>query len=329
MFQYLRFLIAAFVRVLSLSRGGRIVAAQTHNVPNLLVFASLPAKLRGARVLLDLQEPMPELYADRFGIDRSGILWRLLLVEERFSCSYADQLTTVSETVRDVLRRRIPHRSPIVVLPNTPDETLFFPAATSRGDESEDFLISCHSSLLPRYGLDTLIKSVSHLDHLPRVRLEIFGEGEDRDRLVDLVAVLGVEERVTFRGRYPLGELADLLRRAKVGIVPLARTPFTEIMAPNKLFEYVALGTPVIASRLAGMEQYFDDSEVLFVDAGSDAALAAAIETLYNNPSLRSHLAANALKRFEHYRWSSFVDTYVSIVRGEPLASEATGVDAD
>jgi len=315
--QYLRFLVAAFFRVRALSRRLRLVAIQTQNVPNVLVFASWPAKRRGARISLDLQEPMPELYADRFGIERRGALWRILMLEERFSCAYADQLTTVSEAVRDLVAARVAHPAPIVVLPNTPDESLFFVDADAADDQlRHEFLVCCHSTLLPRYGLDTLITSVSLLTHLPDVRLEIFGAGDDRARLDALVSRLGLGARVTLRGLHPLGELAGLLRRADVGVVPLARTPFTEIMAPNKLFEYVALGKPVIASRLAGIERYFTDREVLFVEPGDASALAAAIERLYADPALRDQLASRALERFKAYRWSSVVDDYLEALTG-------------
>jgi glycosyltransferase involved in cell wall biosynthesis len=107
-----------------------------------------------------------------------------------------------------------------------------------------------------------------------------------------------------------------LLLRADVGVVPLAQTPFTEIMAPNKLFEYVALGKPVIASRLAGIERYFTDREVLFVEPGDASALAAAIERLYADPALRDQLSSRALERFKAYRWSSVVDDYLEALTG-------------
>ncbi len=75
-----------------------------HNLPDFLVFSALPTKLRGVPVILDLHDLMPEFFAGRFGSGRAAAwIGRLVRLQERVSCRFADHVITVSEHWR---RRR-------------------------------------------------------------------------------------------------------------------------------------------------------------------------------------------------------------------------------
>jgi glycosyltransferase involved in cell wall biosynthesis len=311
--QYTRFILGALAHVARSGRRSRLTVVQANNVPNLLTLAAFPAKLRGARVVLDMQEPMPELFVDRFGREPGGTLGAVLRVEERVGTRIADEVITVSEVVRDLVEPRCRAKRPLVVVENTPDERFF--EWVGEPSTKSPFLVSCHSSLLPRYGVDVLVEAFRGLRHLRDVRLEIYGDGEERPALERLARRHALDDVVTFHGQYPLYELARDLGRMHVGVVPLVRTPFTELMSPNKLFEYVALGKPVIASRLRGMQAYFDDHAVRFVEPGNPHAIASAIEELYGNAALRASLAREARRRLELVRWGVVRQRYLTVLR--------------
>ncbi len=316
--QYVGFFLRAVGTIASLSRAARIDVVQVNNCPNFLVFAALPAKLRGAGVILDMQEPLPELFADRFGMERSTMYWRVLKLEERISSRMADRIITVSDIVRDIIGTRCRTSQPIVVVHNTPDESLFH--RSSNEAAPPPFRIGCHSSLLPRYGIHVVIEAMTHLRH-QAIRLDVYGEGSERRRLELLVRRLELEGIVRFHGAYPLHLLAGELNRVHMGVVPLLRSTFTDMMAPNKLFEYVALGKPVVASRLRGMQQYFDDEEVVFVEPGDPVGLARAIERLYGDGRMRQRLAERAYERYQRFRWDTVKSEYAACVESlrEPV----------
>lgn len=311
--QYARFLVGALARVARIARRQPLAVVQVLNVPNLLVLAALPARRRGARIVLDMQEPMPELFVDRFGGRAGGVVGAILRGEERLGARVADDVITVSDLVRDLVEPRCGRTRPLVVVENTPDERFF--QWVGEPETPKPFLVSCHSSLLPRYGVNVLVEAFTGLRHLQDVRLEIYGDGEERPELEGLARRRGLEDVVTFHGKYPLFELAHDLGRVHVGVVPLMRTPFTELMSPNKLFEYVALGKPVIASRLAGMQAYFGEAAVRFVEPGDPGQLAGAIEELYGDRALRTSLAREAGLRLESVRWAVVRERYLDVLR--------------
>jgi hypothetical protein len=73
----LRFTLAAAGRLAAVqSREGAFDLVHVHNVPDFLVFAAWPARLRGARLILDLHDLVPEFYASRFGAGAASPWWR-------------------------------------------------------------------------------------------------------------------------------------------------------------------------------------------------------------------------------------------------------------
>jgi glycosyltransferase involved in cell wall biosynthesis len=76
------------------------------------------------------------------------------------------------------------------------------------------------------------------------------------------------------------------------------------MMVPNKLFEYVALGTPAISSSLAGIRDYFDERSLLFFAPGDDAQLADRIRTLRSRPDHASSMVRQAETIYEAHRWT-------------------------
>jgi hypothetical protein len=97
--------------VLDRRRHYRVV--QVHNLPDFLVFAAVIPKLRGALLLLDLHDLMPEFYAARFHQDLARWPVRLVRWQEWLSCAFADHVITVKEFWRHTLIvRGVPAKSP-------------------------------------------------------------------------------------------------------------------------------------------------------------------------------------------------------------------------
>ena len=81
--------------------------------------------------------------------------------------------------------------------------------------------------------------------------------------------------RVTFHGRIPIEDVPAAVARADIGIAPTRRDPFTDVSLSTKVFEYAAMGKPVVASRLPMVEQTFPPGTVATYEPGDPADLAA------------------------------------------------------
>jgi glycosyltransferase involved in cell wall biosynthesis len=147
-------------------------------------------------------------------------------------------------------------------------------------------------------GFDDLLRAAAALRGrgVP-VEVELVGDGDQAAALSALAASLGIAEHVRFRGWLTPAEVRDAMRRATV----LAH-PSTGLgdAVPTVIKEAMALGTPVVASDVAGIPELLDDGRCgILVPPRTPAALAAAIGDLLAAPARRRELAAAARRHAE------------------------------
>ena len=70
------------------------------------------------------------------------------------------------------------------------------------------------------------------------------------------------------------------------------RNAFTDINTPTRIFEYLALGKPVIAPHTPGIQDYFGQDSLLFFESGDAEGFAKKLEEIYSQPSLAMKTAA-------------------------------------
>jgi glycosyltransferase involved in cell wall biosynthesis len=152
-------------------------------------------------------------------------------------------------------------------------------------------------------------------DELPRLRVWVAGDGEYLAELKLLADQQGLNGRIEFFGWTSQDELFRRILQADLGIVPILGG-YGELMLPNKLFEYVALGRPVVSSALHTIQFYFTD-RIAYFPPDDDAALARQIQSLSSHPDQRAHLASLAAPLIEAYGWENTSQIYVHAVTGQ------------
>lgn len=159
-------------------------------------------------------------------------------------------------------------------------------------------------SLHPWKGVNTLIEALAQLK-LP-ARLRIVGGGDRRiAELRALAERLGVAARVELAGACAPKDRFNVIHRADICLLPLTATSIaSRYTSPLKLFEYLALGKPVVVSDLPSMRSVLEpDRHALMVRAGDAAAFAAAIDRLLADPALRTRLGTAARERAQEFGW--------------------------
>jgi glycosyltransferase involved in cell wall biosynthesis len=303
---YLRFLLTATLKLLSLFRKERYDFVYVHTMPDLIVLVGLIPRLFGARIILDIHDMMPELYESKFGITETHPLIRLLAFQEQLSIRLADKVICVHDPHRDVLVRRGAAIDKITVIPNVPDALVF----RNDGPPPEPagaFRIVYHGTIARRLGLDLAVRAFAKVaDACPGAMFEIFGDGDAGQDLEDQIAASGIKDRVHFsRKMFRVESVAQMIQGASVGLVPNRRDVATEYMLPVKLLEYVHLGIPAIAPRLLAIQYYFSEHQVAYYEPGDIDALAECIQRLYANPAERAELARNSAKFAKRLSWDA------------------------
>ncbi len=187
------------------------------------------------------------------------------------------------------------------------------------GLPSECRLIVYTGRLKAEKGVDVLIRAFTRLDLRTDTRLLLIGKLYDdlRKRLPEPQHLSGVE----FLGFMPPAEVHQYQRCADILVLPSTRElSYDRYTMPLKMFEYMAAGRPVIASRLEGIcEVIRHRHNGLLVEPSNPEQLAEALRELLDNPELRRSLAAKAQEDVLQYTWEARAQRVVSFIQ-EALA---------
>lgn len=317
-YEYGLFCAWAFVLVSLLHARRRYDVVYVHNMPNFLVFAGCLPKLGGAKIVLDVHDPAPELLASIRGRDLQRWLRSLATAEERVSMSFSDALITVNES----MRRRISAMSgrSVTVVMNLPDPALFGAREETRQREGTDFLVYS-GAIAYRNGLDLVIEALSLLgDEFPALRLRLIGDGPARESLVRMAEDLGVADRVDFLDCVPNHDIPGLVSGAVAGVSAQREDTFGSLVFSMKVAEYASLGLPVVCSGITTMRHYFDEDELMFFKPASTRDLARAVREVLINPAAAEERAARSRTKLRKLDWPAQKETLVATV--EALASD-------
>ncbi|MGQ0603332.1 MAG: glycosyltransferase family 4 protein [Anaerolineales bacterium] len=290
-------------------------AIQVNTMPDFLVFATLIPRLLGAKVTLMMYEPMPELWATKF---RSPLPSAILRHIARWSVVYAHAVITVTQALKDNLVAHGAAPGKITVVLNVPDPASFGPELTTNGAQPRpgELTLICHGAIEERYGHDTMVQAMGLLrDQWPGLRLIITGDGGYRDEFEALVRQAGLEARVHSLGYLPWAELVHQLRHADVGVVAQKASPYSHLVHTGKMYDFLALGKPVLASRLDAVQTYFDDASLSYFEPDNSKDLARAISELMQCPERRRSRVEHSQKLYGQYRGELQREIYLSVYR--------------
>ena len=317
--EYVSFMLRAGWAATRAHRRRRYAVAQVHSLPDFLVFATLPLRIVGVPVILDLHEAMPELFRTRFPRAANPLVHRLLVLQEQLSIGYATLVFSVNDLMRDRLVALGRPPGKLVVVPNAPDLARFDPALVPVRPFRADgrLRVVYTGALTPVYELDVALYALARIvAERPDLDpcLELYGRGDSETDLRALATELGIVERIDFHGRIPLEDVPAAVAAADLGIAPTRLDDFTATSLSTKVFEYAALRKPVVASRLPLVERTFGADTVVTYPSGDPAAMAAAIIGLADDEDDRGGRVERAAARVAELGWAAEADRYAAIV---------------
>ena len=325
---YLSFLVWARRVLRRLMAHGPVDVVQVSNLPNFLVWAASVARRRGVGVMLDIRDPVPELFHSKFGhrpFSPAGV-W-LAELEEVAASRGADVVVTVNEPHRRLTEEHGVDPAKLRVVLNTADSTLF-PMLPPR--PATPFL-AYHGTVAARMGLDVVLEAIAALRlEQPDLRGAIWGDGDGVATLQAVRDRLGLSAAVALTGeRFRMDALLPMLATVGVGLVPLRRDPFTDIILSTKLMEYVRLGIPTVVAWTPTLAHYFPPDTVTYVRELTPAAWADAIRRVLADPVAAQARVARAQQLPAAQAWQASEAEFLALVdavaRGGAHSSMTTG----
>jgi len=223
-FQYVAFILISTVVVGLRSLTRRYDLVYVHNMPDVLVLSALIPKVLGAKVILDLHDPMPELMMTIFDLDQESWWVRILKRLEKWSLRLADLVLTVNLACEKLFVSRGCRREKIRVIMNSPDDEIFGfqpPRGVTAGryGAAKPFVIMYHGSLVERNGLDLAVEAVGRLrESIRDAELRIYGSRTGfLERVMEKVRTKGLTEVVRYLGPRRIEDIVKAIDECDVG----------------------------------------------------------------------------------------------------------------
>lgn len=309
----IRFFVAVLAALSQQHSRKRYDLVHVHNIPDFLVFATFYARWCGAKVILDIHDVVPELYASKFRTGQSDARITILKWIEKASAEFSDHVIVSNDLWYKKLSGRAFRENKGSVFINHVDRGIFYRHERTRDDNR--FIILFPGSFQWHQGLDIAIKAVARIaDTIPQAELHLYGGGQEKQFLLSLAQNLGIQNRVKFFSGIPLDQMPGIMANADLGVVPKRADSFGNEAYSTKIMEFMSQGIPVVASRTRIDSFYFDDSLIRFFPSGDDASLASAIVEMFGNRVLRETQAIKGYEYVEHNNWEVKKRDYLDLV---------------
>lgn len=288
------------------------------------------AKVRGAHLVVDFHEWFSEnVHWDSIKSEWSPYPedWKIELQKLEALClSEASATVTVCDSIADAMSAELGGRRPIVVR-NIPKLDAIFtreypPLKEQLGLPASSFVVLWQGGTGPTRMIEPIIESLAHA---PRATFVIRGPSLDcyGDGYLQLARRLGVEDRLIMVGPVPSRDVVAAARGADAGIwtLPALCRNFTYAL-PNKIFEYIASGLPVLAAHYPEASRLISENDLGFTfDPYDPYSIASAINQLIDNPAMAARFRRNTslgLKRLDaDAEWQKLVVLYDGLSRSQ------------
>jgi|SRR5579871_871741 len=281
------------------------------------------ARKTGSRCVCDFHEWWSEnvswSVADSAWIPHPAEKKFWLRMAERVALMNADAIITVCDSIAVELSTLGPWKRRIDVIRNIPSlkgsGAVFTPLRDVIGAKPDHFVLLWQGGTGPSRLLEPVIESLKHEERLVLVirgpSLEYFGEAYTL-----LARSLGVEDRLVLLPPVRSADVVDAARDADAGIWTLPNLSKNFYYAlPNKIFEYMAAGIPVLVADYPEARRMIVDNEVgLAFDPYDPKSIAAAVRRLIDEPGLARRLRSNipdVLRKIDaEHEWDKLAQVY-------------------
>lgn len=223
----------------------------------------LVARIRRARLILEIRDLWPQVLIDMRHISEHSLLYHVLLAIERFIYKRADMIVVMAPGTQTHLQDMGVSAEKICYIPNAADSESFVPSDTRERlrerygfEKTTAVYAGAHG---PANGLDKLLIAAKEVQDLD-MEIVLVGDGVEKSALVESANTQSLSN-VRFLDPVPKTEIADLLAAADIGLHVLADVEtFRQSVSPNKVFDYLAAGLPILTNCPGFVEGIVNDA---------------------------------------------------------------------
>jgi glycosyltransferase involved in cell wall biosynthesis len=278
-------------------------AVHLGNPPDFLYLAVRKPRARGARLIFDHHDLMPELFRSRFG--RAGVPYLVLRAIERHALRTADVVISTNESYRRIAIERGVVPEDVFVVRNGPELARFVPVEPDpslRGGRPH--LIAYLGLMGPQDGIDHALKALAALRQLrpDDWRAVFVGNGEVLEQMRALASELGLADAVEFAGWRGDDDIRRILSTADVCLAPDPPSPLNDVSTMVKIPEYMAMGR-AIASYDLPETRISAGAAAAYGETAEPESLARCVHELLEDPGRRLAMGEEGRRRVSRLSW--------------------------
>jgi glycosyltransferase involved in cell wall biosynthesis len=276
------------------------------------------ARRVGCPLIIDMAEPYPEalrsnwLFDNLGGLDHLTRNPRLADAVERWVVAPGPRTIVVSQEAGERLERVGLPAGRWTLVGNTPDLPRTRQQAKQPAEIPESFrdrkILIFTGILVGDRGVEVALRGLKQLQASTpdRFGLLVIGDGPARSQLEAEARTLGVDTHVSFMGWIPHDDLPAYWARAEIGILPFHACTHIDTTLANKLFDYMAVGLPVVTSDARPMARVLRETGAgLTFAAGNPDSFARAVRTIADDPDRAGEMRRGALEASDRtYNWA-------------------------
>jgi glycosyltransferase involved in cell wall biosynthesis len=242
--------------------------------------------------------------------------WLVGRVERRWA-NEASRVVTVNRAYAEVMAERFRVPLPVIVMNCSYRQTRSHPPERRfherLGVAADRKVVLYHGGLFPERGIEQLIAA---MPEIPGADLVLMGYGILEAALPAMIAASPAADRIHVLPAVPPDELHDWVAAADVAAMPIQPSTLNHrLTTPNKLFEAMASGVPVVASDLPGMATIVTETGCgVLCDPTDPASIAAAIRSVIDAPAADREAMAERARRAadETYNWDAQLEVLLA-----------------
>ena len=257
--------------------------------------ATLYARVRGVKVLLIYSDDLPKLFRPPLA---------RILTARLFNPLVARAAHYVVGTARLLVEDMERYNTHVSYIPNGVHLLAF---RQQRHDRDTRFVVGFVGGFRRWVNFDLLIEAAKGL---PEMHFLLVGGGDRLEYVRQMTVGMG---NVELTGWVPHAQVPDLIARMDVGVIPFYVNELTDRVSPIKMFEYWAMGKPVVVTPFYEA-RYSGDGAVAFADGAAE--LVATLERLRQDYAWRTALGQEGKRRVKGYDWEVLGRRYVELIEG-------------
>jgi glycosyltransferase involved in cell wall biosynthesis len=300
-FRYFTFLFLSTALLTWLFIKNRYKVVHVHSIPDYLVFCAIIPKLFGAKIVLDLHEFMPEVFATKFEIPMGSKQVKIAKRLQKISVAYANIVFVVSEKQKQNIFQST-QKENLYVIMNLPKKDIFKFRNMSdflvKNHLENSFIVSYVGGINPERELDIVIRAIKYAEKkIPNIAFVFCGVGEEEyiSSIKRLVEELTLQKKAIFMGFVPQDDVLNYIAISNVALNPYKLHLNLNPVGSTKIFEYLLIPKPVIVVDYPGNRVEFEDL-VLFYKSSDHRSLGDKIIEVYEHEERFKKMAEDAQK---------------------------------